>query len=431
MYRDRHQPPSPELSAAQRSGGSPIDVTLVDRPPRDRLPLPALLVFALLGFLLISTETMPAGILPQIADGLQTSEGMAGQLVSAYALGTVLVTIPAIVLTRRFRRKPSFLVGMTAFLLANTAAAVSPHIAFSLTARFVAGGLSGMLWGMLAGYTVRITPPALAGRALSLVAAGAPVGIAFGTPQGAWLGVTFGWRWSFGGLAILTFVVLALAVVVVPDAPGQQASARLPLGRVIRIPGVAPILFVIFAWMVGNTTTYTYIAPFLNAAGSGVAIEILLVVFGIASIAGIALTAALVDRHPRALLLSCLAVFTIAGVILIVGHHSPVAIYTAITLWGLTFGGASPQLQRPLSAVSGDDADVANSFLPVAFNLAIFAAGILGALVLTTAGGLFLPVTISVFGVIALLTVLRYQNSIYPTRRSRAATSTGRAYLTC
>jgi predicted MFS family arabinose efflux permease len=51
---------------------------------------------------------------------------------------------------------------------------------------------------------------------------------------------------------------------------------------------------VIFAWMVGNTTTYTYIAPFLNEAGSGIAIARLLVVFGIASIAGIALTAALV-----------------------------------------------------------------------------------------------------------------------------------------
>jgi len=418
MHRDRHRPTSLDPSAGRRdAGGSPVDVPMEDRPPRDQLPLPALLVFALLGFLLISTETMPAGILPQIANGMQTSEGIAGQLVSAYALGTVIVTIPAIVLTRRFRRKPLFLIGIAAFLVANIAVAVSPHIAFSLAARFVAGGLSGMLWGMLAGYTVRITPPALAGRALSIVAAGAPVGIAFGTPLGAWLGVTFGWRWSFGGLAILTVVVLALAVFVVPDAPGQQASSRLPLGRVIRIPGVAPILFVIFAWMLGNTTTYTYIAPFLNAAGSGVAIEIILVVFGIASIAGIGLTAALIDRHPRALLLSCLVVFTIAGVILIIGHQSPIAIYTAIALWGLTFGGASPQLQRPLSAISGEDADVANSFLPVAFNLAIFAAGILGAIVLTTAGGLFLPVTISVFGVIALLTVLRYRNSIYPARR--------------
>ena len=92
----------------------------------------------------------------------------------------------------------------------------------------------------------------------------------------------------------------------------------------------------------------------------------------------------------------------------------------------MTFGGASPQLQRPLSAVSGEDADVANSFLPVAFNLAIFAAGILGAIVLTTAGGLFLPVTISIFGVIALLTALRYRNSIYPRQAlTRPRTSAG------
>ena len=141
MHPDDHRPTSPDSSVGQRSaGGSLVDVTKADRPRRDRLPLPALLVFALLGFLLISTETMPAGILPQIANGMHTSLGIAGQLVSAYALGTVLVTIPAIVLTRRFRRKPLFLVGIAAFLLANTAVAVSPHIAFSLTARFVAGG---------------------------------------------------------------------------------------------------------------------------------------------------------------------------------------------------------------------------------------------------------------------------------------------------
>ncbi len=82
--------------------------------------------------------------------------------------------------------------------------------------------------------------------------------------------------------------------------------------------------------------------------------------------------------------------------------------------WGLAFGGASPQFQRPLSAVSGKDADVANAFLPVAFNLAIFAAGILGAVVLNTLGGQSLPLTITIFGLIGLLTILRYRNIVYP-----------------
>jgi predicted MFS family arabinose efflux permease len=384
---------------------------------RERLPGAALSVFALMGFLLISTETMPAGILPQLAAGMSTSEGVVGQYVTAYALGTIVVTIPAIVLTRRFRRKPLVLVGTVGFLLANIMTAVSSDVVLSLVSRFVAGGFSGALWGLLAGYAIRISPPLLAGRALSLIAAGAPVGIAFGTPLGTWLGTTFGWRWSFGGLAILTVVVLALTVLVVPDASGRSAAARLPLARVFQFPGVAAILGVIFAWMLGNSTAYTYIAPFLLAARSGVSIEPLLVVFGVASIGGLVLTATLVDRYPRTLITSCITAFAVAGLILYVDHRSPLAIYLAVVLWGLTFGGASPQLQRPLSAVSGDNADVANSFLPVAFNIAIFAAGVLGAVLLGAAGGLVVPLAMTVFGTIALFVIVMSRRSVYPTGR--------------
>ena len=38
-----------------------------------------------------------------------------------------------------------------------------------------------------------------------------------------------------------------------------------------------------------------------------------------------------------------------------------------------------PQRRTCLRGKGGENADVANSFLPVAFNLAIFAAGVLGA----------------------------------------------------
>lgn len=79
-------------------------------PAPTRFPLPALLVLAATGFVLIGAETMPAGLLPQIASGLSTSEGTVGLMVSAYALGTVVITIPAIGLTRGFDRKPLLLI---------------------------------------------------------------------------------------------------------------------------------------------------------------------------------------------------------------------------------------------------------------------------------------------------------------------------------
>jgi predicted MFS family arabinose efflux permease len=210
--------------------------------PAGSFPWAALQVMALMGFLLIATETMPAGLLPQIASGLHVTEGTAGQFVSAYALGTVIAAMPAIALTRGLPRKPVFLAGILGFLAANLITAFSTDIILSLEARLLAGAFSGLLWGMTAGYARRITAPHQVGRALSVASAGTPVGLAVGTPFGSWLGTAFDWRWSFGVLAILTAVTLLLAVFLVPDAPGQQAGTRVPLVRVFATPGVAVVL---------------------------------------------------------------------------------------------------------------------------------------------------------------------------------------------
>lgn len=77
---------------------------------RRALPFGALVVMALTGFIVIATETMPAGLLVEISHDLGTSPGVTGQLVSAYAPGTVVAAIPSTALTRTVRRKPVLLV---------------------------------------------------------------------------------------------------------------------------------------------------------------------------------------------------------------------------------------------------------------------------------------------------------------------------------
>ena len=383
---------------------------------QQRLPLTALVVLAAMGFILVATETMPAGLLPVIAAGLHTGEGTVGLLVSAYALGTVIVTIPAIMLTRGMRRKPLLLGGIAGLVLATTVTAVSPDVTLSLVSRFFAGAFSGIIWGMLAAYGRRISPPRHAGLSLAIVSTGAPLGFAFGTPLGAWIGTAFDWRWSFGALSVLGVIVAALVLGCVPDAAGQPRASRLPLGRVFKIPGVAVILAVIVAWMLAHSTIYTYIAPYLRATGTGLSASLVLLVYGIASVVGVAVTGALLDRHPRPLLHLSVTVFVASGLILLIGHASAMAILIAAALWGLTFGGASAQVQGPLTTAGGDNADVANAFLPVAFNLAIFGAGILGALLLTPFDGLVLPVVMIALGITALLLTLYGRRSAFPRR---------------
>jgi predicted MFS family arabinose efflux permease len=272
-----------------------------------RLPVVTLAALAVIGFVLVAMETMPAGLLPVIATGLGTSEGTVGLFVSAYALSTVIVTIPAITLTRGIRRKPLLLAGIVGLILANSVTASSDDVALSLASRFVAGAFSGLIWGMLAAYGRKISPPHRAGLALSIVSTGAPVGFALGTPLGSWLGTSFDWRWAFVGLTVVALVAGALIAVIAPDAPGQAGRSRLPVARVFRIPGIAVILAVIFTWMLAHNTIYTYLSPYLRATNSSIGVDVQLFIFGIASIGGIVATGALLDRHPRALLPCCTA----------------------------------------------------------------------------------------------------------------------------
>ena len=382
--------------------------------PGDRLPLPALLVMALMGFLLIATETMPAGLLPQIAAGMGTSEGTVGQFVSAYALGTVIAAIPAVAVTRSMRRKPVFIAAILGFLVANIITAFSADIALSLGARFIAGAFSGLIWGMTAGYARRITAPKYAGRALAIASIGTPVGLAVGTPFGSWLGTTFDWRWSFGTLAILTIITAVLAAVLVPDAPGQAAASRVSLVRILRIPGVAVILTVIVAWMLAHNTVYTYISAYLRSGGLRLPVDIALVTFGVAALIGIGVTGAVIDRILRPLVLGSIALFIVAGVIFVIGHQSVVAVLIAIVLWGLAFGGAAAQLQTAISIASGENADVANSMLGVAFNLAIFAAGVIGAVVIGNFDGITLPVVMIGLALTALTVAFSGRRTAFP-----------------
>lgn len=88
----------------------------------------------------------------------------------------------------------------------------------------------------------------------------------------------------------------------------------------------------------------------------------------------------------------------------------------ATVLWGIMFGGAAAQLQAALTTTGGADSDVANSFLPVAFNLAIFTAGILGAALLTNFSGLVLAVVMIVAGLAALMLTIYGLRTAFPAR---------------
>lgn len=346
------------------------------------LPIGALLALAMTGFICIVTETLPAGLLPLISAGLAISPSMAGQMVTAYALGSVLAVIPMTIATRGWRRRNVLMLTIVGFLLFNSITALSSHYGVTLVARFFAGVAAGLAWSLLAGYARRMVEPEQQGRALALAMVGTPIALSLGVPLGTWLGGLVGWRTTFGLMSALTLVLIVWVLVKVPDYPPQPAHQRLSLSKVLTTPGVRPVLAVVISWMLAHNILYTYIAPFVAPAGMAKRVDVVLLIFGIAALVGIWLTAKLVEPLLRSTVLLSLATFAAVCVALGFGGGNSEVIYLGVAVWGLTFGGAATLLQTALADAAGDGADVALSLNVVAWNSAIAGSGVVGGVLL-------------------------------------------------
>lgn len=372
-------------------------------PSAEQLPLAALLALAMTGFICIVTETLPAGLLPQIAQGLDVSVSLAGQTVTAYALGSVLAAIPLTIATRAWRRRSVLLLTIVGFLLFNSITALSSNFVLTLVARFFAGVAAGLAWSLLAGYARRMVQPRQQGRAMAIAMVGTPIALSLGVPLGTWLGGAIGWRSAFAVMSALTLVLIAWVLAKVPDYPGQSGREPMPLRKVFTTPGVRPVLATVMAWMLAHNILYTYVAPFVAQAGLLHRVDVVLLVFGLMALVGIGITGRLVERYLRSTVLACLALFCLVSLAFVWLAGVPAAVYLGVAVWGLTFGGAATLLQTALADTAGDGADVALSMNVVAWNSVIAGGGVLGGLLLDRWGPHTFPWVLIVLLVIGLL----------------------------
>ncbi|MHA6531696.1 MFS transporter [Paenibacillus sp. BAC0078] len=400
------------------SSGSASSSQQVSNPPvPERLPWTGLLALAMAGFICILTETIPAGLLLQISSGLGVTEAMAGQLVTLYALGSLLAAIPLTTATRGWRRRPLLLTCILGFLVFNTVTTFSSSYPLTLVARFLAGVSAGVLWGMVAGYARRMVPEQLKGRAMAVAMTGTPLALALGVPLGTWIGDLAGWRNVFGSLSLLALLLTVWVLWKLPDYPGEAADKRLPLHRIFTAPGVRPILFVVLAWVLAHNILYTYIAPYLTQARLTGQVDLVLLIFGITALLGIWMTGIWIDRHLRLLVLVSIAAFALASILLGMGGSQPLVIYLAVAVWGLTFGGAATLLQTAIAIAGGKSADVAQSMLVTAWNLAIGGGGVAGGILLETTGVTSFPWALFVLLTLALLVAWRSRAYGFPSGR--------------
>ncbi|PHM37996.1 hypothetical protein Xmau_03684 [Xenorhabdus mauleonii] len=352
----------------------------------ERLPIAALMALAVAAFITLLTEIMPAGLLSSIAEGLSVSESLAGQFITAYAMGALIAAIPVTTLTQGIHRRPLLLTAIFGFAVVNLITALSNNYHISLVTRFFAGIFGGIVWSLLAGYAVRMSPSHLSGRAIAISGAGATIALVLGVPLGSLLGQFIGWQGAFGLMTAIALLLIVWVIAVVPDFPGQSREQRQSLAGVFMKTGIRSVLFVVFTFIIAHNILYIYIEPFLASSGLSKNVDFILLIFGIGSIVGLWFVGMMIDRRLQFLAVTSIAIFILAALLLGFWGDIPQMVYLCIAIWGLAFGGFATITQTALSRFSGNSVDVAQAIYTTGWNAAVAAGGVIGGILLDSTG---------------------------------------------
>ena len=385
--------------------------------PTSRLPWPSLLVLGGATFVMVTAEMVPTAVLPEMSAGLGVSEAQTGLLVSLWAAVVVIGSFPLVRLTRHLDRRAVIVWSLVALAVSVAVTALAPAYPIAVAGRLVGALSVGLLWATTNAYSADLVADRDLARAVAVVLGGATLGTVIGTPIASLVAQGAGWRAAFWGLAVAALVAAVLVRTVVvrpphPDAagpgcrdPGRAEStdaagatdAPDAAGGVSATHGGAPrgilpmvaVVGLIALLLVGHYGTYTYITRLVEAPASQVpgGIGALLLVFGLASAAGVALAGRFGERTDRALVVSAIGTgFGVAGLGVVAVH--PVVGIGMLVLWGVASGALPPLAQTMILRLAGQRRRaLAGALIPVVFNLGI-AIGAALASVVVGAGAL-------------------------------------------
>ena len=361
-------------------------------------PWVGLLVLAGAIFVSVTSEFLPTGLLPDMAEELGVSESRIGLLVTIFAGTVVISTTPLAALTRAYSRKYLVVIVLLVIATGNVLAALAPTYEILVGARIIGGLAHGLFWAVVGAYAAHLVPKHQIGRAVAITSGGGTAAFVLGVPLGTALGHALGWRLAFAMIGVIVIILAALVLRFLPAVDHRVTLATgeiaLPLRKDRSVPGVVILCIIIIVVMTGHNLFYTYIAPWLIGVGGFPedSIAILLFLFGGAGAIGLVLAGLVSDRFPRAGLIVATSVVAVAVLVLGLFSQSQVVIVAAIVVWGIAFGGLPAMLQtRMLHTASARMRDLAAALFTTSFNFAIGFGALVGGLLLDQFGVISLP----------------------------------------
>jgi predicted MFS family arabinose efflux permease len=391
-------------------------------PPR-AVPLPVY-ILAVGVFAMTTSEFAVAGLMPQLAVGLDVGIEQIGYLVTVFA---VAMTVGGPVLTMFLLRVPpksALMVVFGIFLVGNVIAAVSTTYAAMIVARIISGVAAQAFFGIGVSLSARLVDERMRGRASGVVMNGLMLGTLLGLPLATFIGGQFTWQAAFWAISGVSVVAAALTLAFVKNpaagdarqstgAAEVQSSLREELA-VLRRPQFV-LALISSTLIIGATfSAFSFFTPILTelTGFSNSLVPVLLLAYGAATLVGNMIVARLADRFT----ISTLLIGTVLNALFLAGF----ALFTEVPPLALVFMlgiGLVGVTMNPAMAVrvqrAGSTAPLVNTIHASFITLGVILGSAIGS-ALIPGFGLRAPIMLGVvMAVLALLAIAPALASAY------------------
>ncbi|MFE9122971.1 MFS transporter [Streptomyces sp. NPDC007172] len=306
----------------------------------------AVYVLALGIFTMVTSEFVVAGLMPQMAEGLDATVPEIGYLITAFALamafGGPLLTVAVLRLPQRRALMALFAV----FLAGNVLAATATTYTAMLLARIVTGTASQAFFGVALSICAQLTRPEERGRATSVALSGLMLGTLLGMPLSTLIGEHLGWRAAFWAITALTVAAALCTPAGVPRLGRAESGGgfRQELA-VFRRPRLWLALATSTCVIGATFSAFSYLNPVLTEVTgfAGGTVPALLIAYGAATVIGNHVVGRLADRYALNVLAAGLALnlFFLTGFALLAQLAVPAVVFMlGIGLVGVTMNPA-------------------------------------------------------------------------------------------
>lgn len=225
-------------------------------------------------FVALVVYTMPLGIMPSIAEGLNAGTGTQTWLLAAVSLGFATTLISAGALGDDYGRKRVLVGGALLLAVASTVCALSPNPAVYLVGALAQGAGGSAIMACSLGLIAHAFPEGpQRGRATGIWGAALGAGIGSGPLLGATMEPAFGWHAAFALSGVLALVLAVAASLFLVESKAEDHKPIDLTGMLLLGSGVGALI----GGLVRGRTGWSD-SPTLVLLGGGVALLAVFVV---------------------------------------------------------------------------------------------------------------------------------------------------------